>query len=532
MLFILGRSGPIESPFLSIPGVKNGPTRQRSTSVPPGPTASFYSTVLPTFNAPFPTTVPPSSTTSPSTSHEGLQDPIGSGSIPSSQLDFCHLISLPSSHQPSPESPLSELDGPNMYTHPNSSASSHISRHSASSLAFPFRQPPSSDTDFVAFDLELDATHSEGVPFHGENVGRPSISVTDVSSSSAHQDFLLSTNDLNLEYLSGSLGALDPAILDDPLMNSGQGQIPSLFGTATESGVAPSPATPDMLSPHALSTGDPFFNLSPQPGLEYENSCFDLSAFTERSTSRNSFHDFAGAASYTLPGPSGSHDRTSQHDLGQTENDPFIISRRLCSQGWAITPHSTPCHSHPGTTYPRISSSERSIVSSHDAHLNSISHPNPVAVGGASSTSRTFDIPLLSPYISQFPDPLAITNLEGQGVSSPSTSGQKPARLDARNSSDPQFQAKKYVFKVLAESTSKDKALAKITELASKPKFDLIRSVFDDAAQRKVKSTPASQQRARQRRSRLAAFFCILCHGEFTTNNNLQSAFTLTVLLI
>jgi TPP-dependent indolepyruvate ferredoxin oxidoreductase alpha subunit len=81
------------------------------------------------------------------------------------------------------------------------------------------------------------------------------------------------------------------------------------------------------------------------------------------------------------------------------------------------------------------------------------------------------------------------------------------------------------VYKTLTESSSKAKAFAKIAELASKMKWNLIRSVFDEAAQRNVKSTPAGQQRAKDRRSRPPTFLCILCPGRFTTNNNLQSAF-------
>lgn len=91
------------------------------------------------------------------------------------------------------------------------------------------------------------------------------------------------------------------------------------------------------------------------------------------------------------------------------------------------------------------------------------------------------------------------------------------------NNLDPQFEAKKWAYKILTKSGSKDAALAKVMVLAREMKSNLIRSVFDDASQRKVKCTQGGQQRAQDRRSRHPTFVCILCQGQFTTNNSLQS---------
>ena len=134
---------------------------------------------------------------------------------------------------------------------------------------------------------------------------------------------------------------------------------------------------------------------------------------------------------------------------------------------------------------------------SHTAHYpSSMAHPSPVGVPG------------LSPSC-----------LENQDISSPSTSRQTTSREAALNNLD-SHAAKERVFKILSESTSKDKALAKIIELANQPKFNLIQSVFDDAAQRKIRRSETIP--AAQLRRLFATFFCILCHAELTTNSNLQ----------
>lgn len=428
--------GPTQT-FLSVPGRTT--TRRRSTSVPAEPTSDFHSLRRTATRPSSPVALPPSLSTSPSlSSFDSLQLP----------EDFYDYIP---SYQPSPEFPFLEINGLDIYSHPNSSVSSLTSLHSTHSpLSLPFPGDPLPD-----FPSDI-------------NTEEFSINITDADNTTAHHpDEIFSHAEPHTQSLSGFLHSsiLDPSTLDD----DNALRMASFFGPPFPSTEAAAPPEPSVL----------FGYTHPYTGSQPETPAVD----------------------YPLPGGHDSYPRMSP-----TAVQAMQTIHNHQSPLWSGTALSTPSLGGRLGSYYHDKAGGSGHPSSHATHhLVGIAQPsNVLAVG-----------PSLPP--GPFPPP-------GNTLASPEASSpRRPSRISENNNLDPQFEAKKMVYKTLTESSSKAKAFAKIAELASKMKWNLIRSVFDEAAQRNVKSTPAGQQRAKDRRSRPPTFLCILCPGRFTTNNNLQN---------
>jgi len=406
----------------------------------------------------------------------------------------------------------------------------------------------------------------DDVLYHDNSGGGPSISITNTDDNPAHP--LIQASDTDLQYF-GYLDSLDPSILDNSIGSSLSGGQSALFTGPFSSNESSATSPADTLSYPAASPeiSEQSFNHfdSPSPStLEYGNSPMASSSFPvhifSEGQDNNGALSFAGsqgetrAVDYILSGGqhvSGTHPRTSAttvHEMHRSPNNGSSISKPLKH---GVRPRSLVTSSlhMPGAptgfgTYLHCDKNKNTSAAegpshffSHSSHhLGSMAHhgnvgstaaPGHVGIGTLNNENQGF------PYFnSGFSDITAPSpSSHDSADASSSTSLRRSPRASNNNNLDPQFEAKKWVYKILTESTSKDKAFEKVMDRAREMKSILIRSVFDDASQRKVKSTPAGQQRAQDRRSRPPTFFCILCKNRFTTNNNLQSRFLLLIWL-
>lgn len=570
----LGQPG---SEFLNVPdhSTKSGLTRRRSTSVPSEPTSNFCPINLSAVTRPRAysssqrRSPAASQATSPSgSSYEDLQDSNGSSHLLPFQLSPAHGIYNPyditGSYQPSPEFPLLELNSLDIFTHGNSSNSSIASQHSVHPQASPSPLLHPSEADFlqtsgsIGFDINKDYLDLASIPplnhaaddvlFHDNSGGGPSISITNTDDNSAHP--LLQASDTNLR-LFDFLDSLDPSILNNsnsPYLSGGQS---ALFTDPFSSNESSATSPADTLSYPAASPGnsEQSFNHfdSPSPStLEYGNlpnpsSSFPVHTFSEDQVN-NEVHSFVGsqgenrAVNFTLSGGqhvSGSHPRTATavHEMHGSPNNGPSISKPL-KHGVRPRTLVEPSRFHmPGTTFPHCDKTTSaaegpSHFSSHSPHHLGAHHGNVGTTAASEHVGPLHENQGFPYFNSGFSAPSQSShNSTASAEASSSSSLRRSPRASNNNNLDPQFEAKKWVYKILTESTSKDKAFEKVMERVREMKSILIRSVFDDASQRKVKSTPAGQQRAQDRRSRPPTFFCILCQSQFTTNNNLQSTF-------
>jgi len=86
---------------------------------------------------------------------------------------------------------------------------------------------------------------------------------------------------------------------------------------------------------------------------------------------------------------------------------------------------------------------------------------------------------------------------------------------------------KQKVYQILATSNKLFEVISRVRELVKKKGRPHFNQILDWALRRRVKLTPASEAKAKERRRREANFKCLLCEALLTTNNNLQSKFTL-----
>lgn len=132
------------------------------------------------------------------------------------------------------------------------------------------------------------------------------------------------------------------------------------------------------------------------------------------------------------------------------------------------------------------------------------------------STSWPGCLPTYQPQPSTF---------EGQEASSSTTGSSQPQRhvSPERALQEHTHEDKLKVYQILTTSSKRGEIIPRLRELIKKVGRPHLSRIYQWALLRRVKLTPASEAKARERRTREATFQCLLCEAFLTTNNNLQS---------
>jgi len=79
------------------------------------------------------------------------------------------------------------------------------------------------------------------------------------------------------------------------------------------------------------------------------------------------------------------------------------------------------------------------------------------------------------------------------------------------------------MYQIISTSSKRVEVTSRIEVLVKELGRPHLSQIYEWAFRRRVKLTPTSEQKARDRRVRGAHFQCLLCDIFFTTNNNLMS---------
>jgi len=114
---------------------------------------------------------------------------------------------------------------------------------------------------------------------------------------------------------------------------------------------------------------------------------------------------------------------------------------------------------------------------------------------------------------------------EGQEASSSTAGSSQPQRhiSPERALQEHTHEDKLKVYQILTTSSKRGEIIPRLRELMKKVGRSHLNQIYQWALLRRVKLTPASEAKARERRTREATFQCLLCEAFLTTNNNLQS---------